>query len=119
MYVNPTIYYKNQADIITYLLQNASTLVACFPEEPEQIKGYVIYEYLCKTLIMHYAYFKTMHRNQHLFTDIVTTLCDPDNTIIVCTHINFNFPKLQHVIEGKRLTYDPYFITTKRLLGAP
>lgn len=113
-YTDNQIYYKNQSELINYLLDNCHTLIACFPEDPEMIMGYIIYEHIIKTLVIHYIYVKNSLRLQKIASNMIQPLLDPDNTVVVATHCTNDFKKLKYKINGKRLSYDPYFIANQQ-----
>lgn len=115
-YVQRSVYFREQNKILDYLLSTSSVLIACFPEAPDQIMGYVVYDHIIKTLVLHWVYVKSMFRMQGIALGMIKPLLDPDNTVIVCTHITHAFKHLKDKVPGKHCLYDPYLVTNKRLL---
>jgi NDP-sugar pyrophosphorylase family protein len=114
-YVAKSIYYKNQAKIIEFLLETASCLIICFPEAPDEIMGYIIYEYVANSLVIHWLYIKTLHRYHRLSENIIDKLLPSPSAVIIATHIPNYFGKLKEKSKY-HMIYDPYYITNKRLL---
>ena len=108
-----TIYYKGQADIISYLLEHAQVSVACFPEDPTEVIGYIIYQYVNEDCIIHYLYIKEMHRKQKCASEMIQHLSKTN--FVIVTHLTDNFATLRHRFSPKRFTYDPFFITNQRI----
>lgn len=113
-YISNFIYFEQQAKIITELFKISTTLIACFPEAPDEIMGYIIYEYLKSTPIVHWCYIKKNFRHNGMFRTFLETITNPDHTAIICTHIPDYFGNLQYKIQDKRLTYDPYFLNIRK-----
>ena len=116
-FVPNTIYYKNQEEIIHYLTKNANTLIACFPEDPEEIMGYIIYEIVSDMLVLHWIQVKGIHMHMQLATKIINSICPKDNCSIIATHITFDYERLKTKIDNKKFSYDPFYIVNKRLNG--
>lgn len=102
-----TIYFQNQKKIIDFVLNRSSLLLAVFPEDPSEIMGFIIYEQFNGSFILHYVYIKYFERSNISFIDLIDQV-NADN-IIFSTHIT--------KIKGKKVIYDPYFITNQRLLN--
>ena len=117
-YVPNIIYYKHQAKILDYLLQNANTLVACFPEDPEEIMGWIIYENLTDNFMVHYIYIRGLHEGKGLATDIIKSL-NPNNKQLIQTHLVGKVGPRGSIRYWKdfKIVFDPFYITEKRLLN--
>lgn len=114
-FVPNSLYYKPQTAIINFIIDNTKSLVLCFPEEPSEIIGYVLYEYVNDTLVVHYVYIKNLYRRQNIARDLILQLAE-DN-LIIATHITDEFSTLRYKLDNKRIVYDPFYITNKRLLA--
>lgn len=109
------LYYQQQGEIIKFLLGSCQVQVACFPEDPTEIAGYIMYQYIDNNLIIHYVYVREPYRKQKLAQDMIMSLIN-DVDLIVATHYPYNFVSLKHMIPNKSITYDPFFITNQRLI---
>ena len=115
-HVPNSLYFSEQGKVIDYLLATGRVLIACYPEEPDTIAGYVLYEYSGETLILHWVYVKNLMRHKYVATDIIESIA-ANNKLIIATHITDDFALLKHKIKNKSFVYDPYFINNKRLLN--
>ena len=110
-----TIYFKYQAEIIKYLLENERVVISCFPEEPSQIIGYCVYNIVSSALVLHYLYVKNTLRNQQFGCNIIKSLLpNKGGNLIIATHISDAFPQLKHKIQNTKIIYDPFYILEKK-----
>ncbi len=107
-YTPHILYYGPQSTIIDYLTDHSNVLIACFPEEPDQIIGYIIYDNTDEAFILHYIYIKNMYRWKNIASSIISQLSN--KSLIIATHINDNFDELKHKIPHTRVAYDPFLI---------
>lgn len=110
------IYVKGQTEIIDWLLENAECLVAVYPEAPDEIIGYIIYQKIADALVVHWQYVRYMRRHQKIATEMLTSiqpslLTNPQEPIII-THHSKSFMALK---KKANLIFDPYLITNLRL----
>lgn len=106
-----SVYLPRQREVIGTLLETANVLVACQPEEPDSILGYIVYEFVADILVVHWMHVKDPWRNQTLAKTILQSIYPEVGTYpIVCTHNFKSYTKMRH---NYKLTYDPYFITTR------
>ncbi len=61
-FVERTIYFNEQHKLIERLLQSSTVLVACDPDDPGQIYGYLCYEQIEGIMCVHYTYTKQPFR---------------------------------------------------------
>lgn len=106
-FIPDSIYFPPQSKIIENLIASSTVLVACFPEEPDEIIGYMIYDHHPEHLVIHYIYVKLTFRNTSVATSIVNQIID-NKKLIIATHICDNFNKLKHKINGSKIVYNPY-----------
>jgi len=114
IYIPKSLYYNSQSEIIKFLLESQQVLIACYPEDPEEIIGYVIYNYLSDTFILHYIYIKKMYRNKDYASNIINQIINNYKTIIV-TNICDHYNTLKYKLPAKTV-YDPYLIGRLRKL---
>lgn len=115
-FVPNSLYFTEQAKVIDYLLSSSKVLIYCYPEDPESIVGYVMYEYSGDTTVIHWIYVKNLMRHKYVGTDIVEHIAT-DNKLIIATHITDDFNLLKHKIKNKSIVYDPFFLTNQRLMN--
>jgi GNAT superfamily N-acetyltransferase len=108
-FIEDQLYYKNQGDIIKFLIENYTTYVAVFQEAPEEIIGYVIFNYSGAATIFHYIYLRKIYWKQGIGSSIFNSI---NKGLSVCTHKNESFGYLKKKFN---LIYDPYLITNLRL----
>src|ERR1700676_4807519 len=106
------LYEFNQSKIIAWLLQNVNVLIACFPEEPDQIRGYLLYQFINDQLVIHWLHVRLSGHGMatQILKSIHPTITKDEP--IICTHLTTNFFMLK---KHANLVYDPYLITNLRL----
>lgn len=116
-FVPDILYFKPQSECLDFLLDTATCLVACFPEDPDEIIGYCIYQNVTEALVLHYIYIKRQHRDKGMAADIIRQIIG-DNTMIIASHICDDYSKLKHTIPNCKVIYDPFLIDKLRDLEA-
>ena len=61
--ITNTIYFAEHHKVIERLIDNSKVLVACNPEEPSQVYGYIIGEEVDGIFVLHFIYVKHIFRN--------------------------------------------------------
>ena len=61
--ITNTIYFAEHHKVIERLIDNSKVLVACNPEEPSQVYGYIIGEEVDGIFVLHFIYVKQTFRN--------------------------------------------------------
>ena len=86
--VPSSLYYPAQHAVIECLLQRpcCTALVACDPQDPSQIYGYVVAEYVGDGLVIHFTYTKFNMRNLGIAKALVTTLVVPTIKFVQFSH---------------------------------
>ncbi len=95
------IYFDNHKKIIEELLSKANVIIACNPEDPSQIYGFICYE----DTTVHYLYVKYPFRKMGLGRYLFDSVCS-DATLTIITHYNSN-------VKSKlndSLIYNPYLL---------
>lgn len=98
------IYFHHFKKIIVKILQRASVLVACNPEDEDHIYGYVVYEPQ-DSLILHCILVKLTYRGEGVATALLDAIRHQDDAI-VCTFANSDF--FFKLNTKWRLTYNPW-----------
>lgn len=108
--VPDVLYFKSHTKIINFLLSKSIVLIACFPEDPTEIIGYVVYQIVSDIVVIHWIYVKDKHRYKYNATDIIKQICKPEDKLIICTYIVNDFNKFKHKLNNIKVVYDPYYI---------
>lgn len=61
--IHSTVYYSEHHKVLEKIIKNNSVLVACNPEESNQIYGYIISGKVQNVIVVHYVYVKQPYRN--------------------------------------------------------
>ena len=101
------IYLPNQRQIITFLLTHAQTIIICHPDDPNELLGFICYQFVSQQLVVHWMYIK-FFRLQGLATQVLTQIYPETKAKpIIVTHNSKLFNKLRPIFK---LIYDPYLI---------
>ncbi len=114
-FIPDTLYFRPQTDIIDFLLDTAECLIACFPEDPDAIIGWILHQRVSDAEVIHYMYIKTQHRHKGMAVDIVQKIIG-DSKLIIASHICDNYAKLKYKIKDVSVIYDPFVIEKLREL---
>lgn len=104
------VYYDNHKKLLTHLLDRGQILVACNQDDEEQIFGWIVFEPLKETMILHYVYVKDPYRRLGLANRLFTQARDFIHDVglpVLATHETHKFPHLQ---ESWNLIYNPYVL---------
>lgn len=101
------IYLPEQTKIIERLLQRSTTLIACYPEEPSRILGYLTYQLKHPDIVMHWAHIKEPYRKQGLLHSLLSYVNPlyPQHLVLV-THPSPNITTYKR--EQPPFVYNPY-----------
>jgi hypothetical protein len=82
------LYIPEQTKIIDHLLSYSNTLIACFPEDPETIMGYIIYDLSDLGLILHWYHIKSPYRQDNILLNELLSYIYPNynNELVMMTH---------------------------------
>ena len=109
--VRNSVYFKRQHDVIEYLFGKdlVTGIVACNPENRNEIYGYIIGEYRGSSVIVHWVYTKFSLRGFGVAKDLInnlTSLPNIDYKLFSC------MPKMNATmskkIEDSQFIYDPW-----------
>lgn len=104
------LYFKPQSNILDFLFETAHVMVACYPEAPDQIIGWLIYQKASDALVIHYIYIRGQNRNQGIALDMISQVIE-NNKLIIATHISDKYYQLKNKVPGCKMVYDPFLIT--------
>mgnify|MGYP002135715089 CR=1 FL=1 len=112
--VPPQIFYANHKQVIALILKAAKVLIACNPEDPEQIYGYVVYTPHRGTVI-HYVYVKQPYRQLGFAKKLIAEAKQEQHINILpltATHITVIWE--QHLRDRFNMIYNPYILEAVR-----
>lgn len=108
-FIPDTLYFNPQTEVLDFLLDTATCVVACFPEDPSEIIAWCIYQEISEALALHYIYVKGQHRNRYVATDMIAQIRNNHN-LVIASHVSDDYSKLKHKIHNCKVLYDPYLI---------
>ena len=105
-----SVYFDNYKHVVTKLLSNARVIIACNPEDWDQIFGYISFsDIVPHAPVLHYMYvkypFRKMRIAEGMFKEM-GRLTLPEGPII-CTHANSLF---DDKCKKYDLIYNPFLI---------
>jgi|ERR1035438_2029502 hypothetical protein len=103
------IFKPQQKKVIDCLLNTAKLLVACHPDDSDELLGFICYEFVAEVLVVHWIHIKSIFQHQHIASDILKTLY-PEMSSIIFTH---NFREASKLRSKFNLVYDPFFIINR------
>ena len=112
MLIPGAIYFRAQGEAVSFLLSHAEVVIACFPEDANEIAAYAIHQRHNGTLILHWLYVKHLLRRKHIATDLLAHIAEGDE-MIVATHCVDDFTILRKKVKNK-IVYDPFLLSTLR-----
>lgn len=106
-WVRHDLYFRPQRAILTQILGRSRVLVACFPEDPNEILGYAIYEYMNDALVLHYIYAKL---GGHGIRQRLLRAAAGGLQMVAVTHAIPDFWQLVKKAAPMTVVYDPYLL---------
>jgi GNAT superfamily N-acetyltransferase len=100
-----TIYFSEHHKVIERVLQHHGVIIACNPEDPSQIYGFLCAGYVDGILVLHYAYVKQPFRKLGIAKALLNCLEQPDDSAILYTH---QTRVAQTVAPRYNMIYHPY-----------
>jgi hypothetical protein len=106
--ITDAIFYHYHQLIVQRILTRSKILIACLPDDPSVIIGYLVYEQYAEQPLIQYAYVKKPFRNEGVLT-----------SLIEAAEIDLEQPaQFSHMTEASeaiarhfpKLTYNPYLI---------
>ncbi len=108
-YVPDRVYFRGQGHVLDYLWAHATVTLACFPEAPEEILGYIVVEPVGEALALHYIYVRHSCRLRHVGRQLLDGVAG-DHKLLIATHVTDEFNSLRHHAGARRVVYDPYLL---------
>lgn len=103
--ISNTVYYGEHHKVLERLMKRSEALIACNPEDANQIYGYLIYEKITGILVTHYCYVKQPYRRLGICHQLLSAAGRDKDEPFVYTHETF----LGEKISGRlRAMYNPY-----------
>ena len=100
-HMNNDVYYDNHKLVIKKLLEISDVMIACNPEDPDQIYGFICYE----PGIIHYLYVKYPFRKMGLAKYLLSSI-PSDATKIIITHLTSSVKSRLN----DEMIYNPYIL---------
>lgn len=105
-----TVYYDKFHATIEQVMNDSAILVACSPEDPNLLYGYVVAELKDETLIFHWVYVKHPFRNFGLAKEM-------EKEILTISHKNVAYTTRTRItdslVKNRNYTYDPFYLWSK------
>ena len=106
-FVPTTIYFNEMEKYINKLLERAHCMLMVFPEDANEIMGYVIYEYSNDVPVIHFIYIKYDFLRKGIGREVVKKIVG-DSVVCIYTHMFDNMKKLKYKINNLKWIYDPF-----------
>jgi hypothetical protein len=103
------LYFKPQANVLTFLLREGRALVACYPEDPNEILGYILFQHTHEALVLHYVYGK-LH-GMGIRSGLIRAAAGA-HQLAVLTHMCDGYQRLRKKMAGMGIgvVYDPFLL---------
>ena len=104
--INSTVYFTEHHKVLRKLLKRSTTLIACNPEDANQIYGYLVLEKVDGILCIHFTYTKQVFRKLGVQRQLLALVNhDFDNDSALYSHDT----KMARELAAKfKLVYHPY-----------
>jgi hypothetical protein len=104
-FIPSELFYPIQNKHIDRCLNEASTLVFCHADDPEELFGYINYTKAPQALFIHWMYIRSMWRaKEHLAKDMLKEIQNPISNILILTQYSKHFDRFKNSV-----VFDPYF----------
>lgn len=111
-YIPKRLYMSEQSRILNAILERSNVLIACFPESPDEIAGWVISENRDGSFVLHYLYVRVAYRGMGVERQLLNAAA-ADAKMIVYSHMNDEYKSMRKAAQPRCLVYDPYRATRK------
>jgi Acetyltransferase (GNAT) family len=108
-FIPQSIYFKHQAILIKQLLDRSQVLILCFPEDPDEVVGYAVYEIKNDIPIIHYLYVKLPYRKRKLMTGLLQEILQQRQLLFYTTFIPAMI-SIRKSITGVKMVFDPFLV---------
>lgn len=105
--ISNTVFYGEHHKVLERIMKRSEAVIACNPEDPNQIFGYIVYERITGILVVHYCYVKQPYRRLGICHQLLNAAGRKKDEPICYTHETF----LGNKISGRlRALYNPYVV---------
>jgi hypothetical protein len=71
--VRTSQYFQTYTDHINQLLKTSEVLIACDPEDPNHVFGYIVFKWIGDVFVLHWGYVKNVNRKLGIFKKLLGT----------------------------------------------
>ena len=104
------LFYTTQKKRIEKVMEEATVLVICNPEDESQIFGYIVFEKNDRQFVLHYMYMKQSYRGFGLGKGVFASLFNPEEDQVVYTHLtNAGLSFLRSLGLKTKPVFNPYW----------
>lgn len=90
------IYFDVYKERLNHMIDTSQVLVACSPEDEDQILGYVIHGKAHGKSVLHYVYVKHFMRNTKIAKTLLSAaIPELGKSMVICTHTSRNFTEMR------------------------
>lgn len=101
-YMDNDLYYASYKKLLDKLLHRATCLIACNPEDEDQIFSWILYDDVDGIPVIHFVYTKYPYRKMKIAKTLLQ-VAGVKRTSIVCSHI----PIFAHSVKDK-IIFNPF-----------
>lgn len=108
----PPLYYKRYKPLLLSLIKRSNVLIACLPDDPNIIAGFVVYQLLDDIPIIHWCQVRKMFKQQGIAKYLLSQVSPHFGTklsivshLIIPNTLPFSF---HQVCQKYHLQYDPF-----------
>lgn len=102
-----TIYFQNHHKILQKILKRSQANIACNPQDPSQIYGYIVGEYIEGIFILHYVYVKHSFRKMGIGKELLNSFDHDTGNASCCSHLTKMAEKF---LLKYNMIYHPYTV---------
>jgi len=105
--ITTTIYFEDHHKVIDNILKNNKVVMACNPEDPSQLYGYIVAGREDDILVLHFIYVKHTFRNMGIGKTLLDAVGHSSDVASVYTHHTRMADKLS---AKYNFVYHPYLM---------
>ena len=105
--ITTTIYFEDHHKVIDNILKNNQVVMACSPEDPSQLYGYIVVGREDDILVLHFIYVKHTFRNMGIGKTLLDAVGHSSDVASVYTHHTRMADKLS---AKYNFVYHPYLM---------
>ena len=105
------VYYYYHHKLLEELLTRCTVLICCYPDNPNQILGYVCAELYDTALVIHYVYVKKTFRKFGIAKSLVNHLLETEKPpSVLFTHKTKDIFPIEKNLRKEGWIYHPYIL---------